>query len=387
MLVTTTTTLPGGSCQPIVTGNPISGTYQTASVTGPKICNQNATTAGKAFTACSSDTDCGGATTCQQPPFVTLGGLSQPTPLGSKTTFTVAEAAAPACEHAACIKCGALATCPGLPGCTDATCGGHLSRQCCTTPGFTLPALFISAVNACTRLDQDGSGSGVVNTSMDGSGHNTGHNVVKKSGDTSHPDGGGAACAYDNAADADNCATADGDTKGLVFRTVGTGACQTGVPPAGSLCGADADGIHIRLSTPGLSTTWQTTSADCMNNGTFHNGTVLTQIQLNAEPSTAGAVGEFADHNADGCAIGTFGSQGLSIASPAGPVSTVGTAAQKPVPYGGTGSRSAAIGIAFSAISGEGDIGFVAVTDTNGPTVVAASACDAAPINPPVGCP
>ncbi len=57
------------------------------------------------------------------------------------------------------------------------------------------------------------------------------------------------------------------------------------------------------------------------------------------------------------------------------------------MPYGGTGSRSAAIGIAFSAISGEGDIGFVAVTDTNGPTVVAASACDAAPINPPVGCP
>jgi hypothetical protein len=124
-----------------------------------------------------------------------------------------------------------------------------------------------------------------------------------------------------------------------------------------------------------------------MTNGTYHNGTLLTQIQLNAEPSTAGATGEFADHNGDSCAIGTFGSQGLSSSSPAGPLSTVGTDAQVPIPYGGTGLRSAAIGIAFSAITGEGDIGFVAVTDNSGPTVVPTDTCDSVPVNPPVGCP
>jgi hypothetical protein len=375
----------GGACAAIVTSNPISGTYRISSVAGPFICTQNSTTAGRAFHTCASaaDLSCGGAGNCVQTPWVTLGGLSQATPLNATTTFTVAEGAAPTCEHAACIKCGTLGTCAGLPSCTTSDCNGHLSNQCCSTPGFNLPSLFIAAVNACTRLDQDGSGSGAVNSSMPQSGHN----VVKKSADTSHPDGGGAPCAYDNAADADNCATADGDTKGLVFRTVGAAACKTGDPLVGSDCPTDADGIHVRLSTPGLSTTWQTTSSDCMTNGTYHSGTLLTQIQLNAEPSTAGAVGEFLDHNTDGCAIGTFGSQGLSSGSPAGPVSTVGTDAQVPIPYGGTGLRSAAIGIAFSNITGEGDIGFVAITDNSGPTVVATDTCDSVPVNPPVGCP
>jgi len=410
---TTTTTLPV-TCQPIVTGNPISGTYKITSIMGTqKICTQNAQNPAKAFKVCTSDTDCGATgadLSCQQPPWVTLGPLSQPTPLNATTTFTVAEAPAPACEHAACITCGSLVTCPGLPACTTADCNGHLSNQCCNNAGFKLPALFVMGVNACTRLDQNGSGSGVVNSSMDGAGHNTGHNVVKKSGDTTRPDGGGAACAYDSPADTDKCTTpgcmgcsfsADSDTKGLVFRTVGVTACKTGVPPMGSNCPADADGIHLRLSTPGLSTTWQPAPtsmggavADCTCAagsdptvcGKYHNGTLLTQIQLNAEPTTAGAVGEFADHNGDTCAIGPS-SQGLSSANPAGPISTVGGDSQKPIPYGGTGVRSAAVGIAFSNVSGEGDIGFASVTDNSGPTVQPTQACDSVPVAPPVGCP
>ncbi len=379
---TTTTTLPSGACPAIVTGQNVSNTYQITSVAGGFLCTQNSTTAGKAFNPCSSaaDVSCGGAGNCAQLPWVTLGSINQPTPVGAATKFTVTEGASPACEHSACVKCGALVTCPGLPSCTNSTCNGHLSNQCCNQPGFQLPALFITAVNACTRLDQNGSGSGVVNSSNP----QTGHNVIKKSGDTSDP---GADCVYGAGDPVTTCSTADGDTKGLVFRTVGLDACKTGVPPTGSQCPNDAQGIHFRISTPGLSTTWSTTMADCMSNGTFHSGAVLTQIQLNAEPSTAGAVGEFADHNADGCAIGTFSSQGFSAANAAGPVSTVGTMGQSPLPYGGSGLRNAAAGIAFSNVSGEGDIGFVSVTDNSGPTVVSASTCDSPAVNPPVGCP
>src|SRR5262249_33803342 len=47
----------GGGCQPLVTGQPISGTYTASAVAGPKICTQNATS--NAFKICSADTDCG----------------------------------------------------------------------------------------------------------------------------------------------------------------------------------------------------------------------------------------------------------------------------------------------------------------------------------------
>src|SRR5205823_7041818 len=97
---TTTTTLP--LCAPIVTGQPISGTYQTMSL-GPtdpaavKVCTTNSTT--NRFAICTSDADCGGATgTCAQTPWVDAGGVTQPTPTAT-TTFTVTEDTSTACEH------------------------------------------------------------------------------------------------------------------------------------------------------------------------------------------------------------------------------------------------------------------------------------------------
>src|SRR5207237_34552 len=79
---TTTTTLPLSA--PIVTGQPISGTYQTTSL-GPtdpaavKVCTTNSTT--NRFAICTSDADCGGATgTCAQTHWVDAGGVQEPPP-------------------------------------------------------------------------------------------------------------------------------------------------------------------------------------------------------------------------------------------------------------------------------------------------------------------
>src|SRR5207249_6561369 len=78
---TTTTTLP--LCAPIVTGQPISGTYQTTSL-GPtdaaavKVCTTNSTT--NRFAICTDDTFCGGAAgsgLCAQTPWVDAGGVTQ----------------------------------------------------------------------------------------------------------------------------------------------------------------------------------------------------------------------------------------------------------------------------------------------------------------------
>src|SRR5207253_1310089 len=165
-----------------------------------------------------------------------------------------------ACEHPACVPCGSggpLPKCPGIQGGCDSCSGAGctpgsanvncpVDDHCCPAPGFTLPSLFIPGVGVCTRLDQNACGSGVVNTSNPQSGHN----VVKKSADTSDP---GPDCVYGAGDPVTTCSSADGDTAGLVFRTVGLTACKTGVPPAGSNCPTEADGIQIRLSTPGLS--------------------------------------------------------------------------------------------------------------------------------------
>jgi len=427
---TTTTTMPAAMCEAIVTGNPIPGTYQTSSIgshcstatstactkdgdcpsgqtcvgsvpaENVKLCTQNASDQTKVFKLCGVDTDCGATSTpgtCARTPWVTLGALTQATPAGAATTFKVTAAgSSPTCEHPACIPCGSggpLPKCPGIQqGCDSCTGGGctpgsanvncPVDDHCCPAPGFVLPSLFIPGVGVCTRLDQNACGSGVVNTSNPQSGHN----VVKKSGDTSDP---GPDCVYGAGDPVTTCSTADSDTAGLVFRTVGLTACKTGVAPAGSNCPTEADGIQIRLSTPGLSTSWFSTQASCTSTETFNNGdTLATQLQLNAEPSTSGAVGEFADHNADGCAIGPGGtSQGFGTVSRTGPYKTVGTDATKPAPHGGTNFRTAAAGIAFSALPGEGDVGFMAITPNSGPTVTGTgTSCGSCPAGPP-GCP
>src|SRR5256885_9050045 len=54
------------------------------------------------FKPCQSDADCGG-TICFPTPWVAVGPITQPTPVGVSTTFTVAAAVSPpSCQHAAC---------------------------------------------------------------------------------------------------------------------------------------------------------------------------------------------------------------------------------------------------------------------------------------------
>src|SRR5439155_1393843 len=148
---TTTTTLP--LCAPIVTGQPISGTYQTTSLgptdpTAVKVCTTNASI--NRFAICTSDADCGGATgTCAQTPWVDAGGVTQPTPTAT-TTFTVTAGSPPTCEHTVCIQCGAIGKCADIQGGCD-NCGGAtdpactptstnvncpFGDECCQSPGF-----------------------------------------------------------------------------------------------------------------------------------------------------------------------------------------------------------------------------------------------------------
>src|SRR5204862_7519014 len=82
------------------------------------------------------------------------------------------------------------------------------------------------------------------------------------------------------------------DYKGKIVRTVGNGS-------------PDANGIHFRLVTPELSTTWtdgQSPAGMCAPGSTFDDGELLvSQLILKAEPTTARASGSFTDQNGDGC--------------------------------------------------------------------------------------
>jgi len=198
----------------------------------------------------------------------------------------------------------------------------------------------------------------------------TGDNEVMKVGDISDP---GPDCVYgtsdDPAAKSCDTAGAGNDTKGKVVRTVGDGK-------------PDAQGIHFRLPTPGLSTTWTVQSqAECPANATFQEGqTLVSQLILSAEPSTAGAMGEFRDLNGDGCAHAGLG---FTSAAPEGPI-VVGPPGVLPAPYEGGESRNAAAGIVFSGASPVFDLGFTAITQTSAAQVVAPQICTCTPTP---GCP
>jgi len=357
------------SCAPIVPGQPIPNTYTLLSVAGPKLCTPAAPEPLR-FKPCQSDADCGG-TICFPTPWVAVGPITQPTPVGVSTTFTVAAAVSPpSCQHAACIKCGnpSAACTPITGGCSDPSNDCKFGAQCCDDPGFVIPAIFIDLgiFKVCSLLNQLACGLGVVDTANP----QTGDNEVMKVGDTSDP---GPDCVYgtsdDPAAKSCDTAGAGNDTKGKVVRTVGDGK-------------PDAQGIHFRLPTPGLSTTWTVQSqAECPANATFQTGqTLVSQLILSAEPSTAGAMGEFRDLNGDGCAhVGL----GFTSAAPEGPI-VVGPPGVQPAPYEGGESRNAAAGIVFSGASPVFDLGFTAITQTSAAQVVAPQTCTCTPTP---GCP
>jgi hypothetical protein len=126
-------------------------------------------------------------------------------------------------------------------------CIPRATQGCCDQPGFIVPTFFVNILGGlCSRVDQINCGVGVVNTSNP----QTGDNEVAKVGDTSDP---GADCQYGTADDpAPKACTISGegsDYNGKIVSTIGDG-------------NADADGIHYRLTTPELSTTWSDSQSD-----------------------------------------------------------------------------------------------------------------------------
>ena len=363
------------ACVPIVSGHPeISGTYQLSTLPASdpaavKVCTTNATQ--NRFAICTNDAFCGGvAGSCRQTPWVDSGGITQPSPANT-TTFTVTAGTFPTCEHGVCIACGALDKCAAIQGgCDDCTTGAGgtctpaspnmhcpVSDECCQSPGFVLPALLIPGFNFCTRVSQNDCGFGVVN----GSNPQAGDNEVKKEADTSDP---GPDCQYGTLDDmpspgkpCDNSAGGQGsDTAGRIKVSKGNGS-------------ADTSGIHFRMLTPGLSTTWSDTQG-CGPDATFDAGEALiNQLNLAAEPTSAGATGAFVDLNGDTCKRVGFGfNVSVNNNDPLrnGPY-TVGPPTVIPMPYGGGSFRTVAIGEVFSQAP-LFDIGFVAITPTAAPT-------------------
>jgi len=352
-----------------VTGQPISGTYQSTTLapsdpTAVKVCTTNATT--NRFAICTSDAQCGGATgTCAQTPWVDAGGVTQPTPTAT-TTFTVTEGSPPACEHTVCIQCGAIGKCADIQGGCDDASGNNVNcpfgDECCQSPGFVLPALLIGpgVLNFCTKTNQDACGFGVINTSSP----QTGDNETITEGDTSDP---GPDCQYGTADDPTGKAcngfgTGQGaDTQGRIRVTIGNGV-------------ADASGVQIRMSTPELATTWSD-GQGCPSNATFDMGeSLVSQLVLAAEPTTAGATGAFVDLNGDTCK--RVGAGFTNLAGTQDGPHTVGPPTVTPMPSGGGPFRSVAMNEVFSGASPLFDIGFVAITPTGAPTFQgAAQAC------------
>ncbi|HJQ84251.1 MAG TPA: hypothetical protein VKA21_09260, partial [Candidatus Binatia bacterium] len=288
----------------------------------------------------------------------------------------------PTCEHAVCIPCGnPNAACPGVPGCEVAGnpngCVPRGTQGCCDQPGFVVPTFFVNILGGlCSRVDQIGCGTGVVNTSNP----QTGDNEVTKMADTSDP---GPDCTYgtgdDPAAKPCTVIGEGNDYNGKILRTLGNGA-------------ADASGIHFRLTTPELSTTWtdnQSNPGECATGSTFDDGEVLvSQILIKAEPTTAGASGAFIDQNADSCRRAGNGFISAANAQTDGPITVPGAPAgpARPQSYDGTvGAVTTAVSEVFSGPNSPiRDIGFVAITPNLPATVIATQACSCTPV---AGCP
>lgn len=391
--INNTVTAPASPCAPIVVGELIPNTYQLQGTTGEKRCVT--TSPANRFAICVTDSDCdndppctagppeGDCTgTCLQLPWVTADGQVMPFPTGVLTTFTVSAAGAfPACEHNLCIPCGnPNAACAGVPGCEVAGnpngCIPRGTQGCCNQPGFTVPTFFVNILGGlCSRVDQIDCGVGVINTSNP----QTGDNDVTKIGDTSDP---GADCMYgtgDDPAPLTCSIVGEGnDYKGKIVRTIGNGS-------------ADANGIHYRLTTPELSTTWQDNQSPpgtCANGSTFDNlEGLISQLVLKAEPATAGVSGSFVDMSGEGCK--RAGSGFIAPANPAtdGPITaSTSPGPLKPQPYNGSaGSVSGAVSEVFSGPNSPiRDIGFVAITPNKAAVKVSPLACSCTVVP---GCP
>jgi hypothetical protein len=353
------------ACAAIVPGQQIANTYHTTDIVGPGVCILGS--AANELGTCQSDADCGGTGgACIPTPWISAGGITLPFPLGINLAYTVtSEDPAPSCSHPACLGCGnAAALCSGMTGCggnppTNPKC---VSSTCCDQPALTVPTFYLSALGTCVKVDQKTCGLGVVNSSNP----QTGDNEVSKTGDTSDP---GADCTYGTGDDPPvkpcdvTVAGAGSDKKGKVVRTLGNGM-------------PDTAGVHSRFAVPIMATAWtdkppQTPGAACPGNDTFDVGEILlTQLILNAELSTAGATGSFADLNGDGCSFAGSAFGGGNV----GPI-VLAPPTVHPAPYAGGANLMASVGLVFPGTGPLNDLGFIALVPFAQPTVAPPQSC------------
>src|SRR5207302_4227086 len=126
----------------------------------------------------------------------------------------------------------------------------------------------------------------------------------------------------------------------------------------------------------------------CANGATYDEMELLiSQLVLQAQPTTAGATGSFIDMNGDGCRRAGQGFIDATNAATDGPI-TVGPSPGplKPQPFdGSSGAVSGAVSEVFSGPNSPiKDIGFVAITPNMPAVVVPARACNCTVVP---GCP
>src|SRR6185295_3925363 len=141
-----------------------------------------------------------------------------------------------------------------------------------------------------------------------------------------------------------------------------------------------ASGIQFRFTMPILATAWSGDAQGCPSDATFDGGfeLVLTQLVVQAEPTSAGARASYSDMSGDGCAMAGSGFSGP------GPV-VIGAPAAQPMAY--NGSSGATVVAAAPVMSGSAplyDLGFAAVLPVSVPTVQPTQVCTCTPIS---GCP
>src|SRR5207247_4433183 len=120
------------------------------------------------------------------------------------------------------------------------------------------------------------------------------------------------------------------------------------------------------MSTRERAPTWSD-GQGCPSNATFDMGeSLVSQLVLAAEPTTAGATGAFVELNGDTCKRVGAGFTNLP-GTQDGP-HTVGSPTVIPMPSGGGPFRSVAMNEVFSGAGPLFDIGFVAITPTGAPT-------------------
>lgn len=257
------------------------------------------------------------------PGTIKLGGLfAFPYPAG---TITVVDTAAPdgACRHDAVVPAG----------------GFFMPPACMPALSYTFQAV----ATGCSTGTGTGLGRGVVWDGNSGTNGGVPQANVTKAADSSdgNCDNTGAPCV-----------DRDQNTLGHVGTTWDTGG--------------DGNQASTRLDLPTRFRIWQDSSG-CPGDGIYNpadGDVIISEFDAIVSPTTATATAQFADENANGCALpgGSMGFGSPSVecgAGSAGPCSAVGAEARGPCCVVGQTQTLASVGISFTNSFPFYDLGFI----------------------------